>query len=435
MELGVRDSPKRAEEAMRMQAVKQKNNTATRYVLAALVLFLYYYIYRYVLQYNDDETSPTYSDTPFLFQAAKYLLLLLLLCAFFVHVLLRHRRGVKIDVLFVAASLLILQNVYIFLVSGDADAVTMCCCLFLALLIHFTAEETSLDAVDRLFAFFLHFAILYECVQIALYFIAGRLPALGYDTGNLTDVRFGGPWDAPNEFALLLAFLLPYAALRYQGWRRVLYVAVLIVMLILSWSLTGIATILLIAVVVGLKELFLRSRNALHTLTACVAGLCVLGAFGLVLYFNSDAIHAFVASKMGSIQGHLDGWDLSGLTLWNFLGLYPDMEFSEVGLIVLLRRGGVVQVLLFYGLGIYCAVRAGRLAKVHRGDAVRRRLYTGMQWYLIAFLIASFNLPMMVSFSNLGVFCVFVALTARAPCPAPAVPERAGEGNANKAPV
>ena len=46
MELGVRDSPKRAEEAMRMQAVKQKNNTATRYVLAALVLFLYYYIYR-----------------------------------------------------------------------------------------------------------------------------------------------------------------------------------------------------------------------------------------------------------------------------------------------------------------------------------------------------------------------------------------------------
>ena len=265
--------------------------------------------------------------------------------------------------------------------------------------------------------------------------IAGRLPALGYDTGNLTDVRFGGPWDAPNEFALLLAFLLPYAALRYQGWRRVLYVAVLIVMLILSWSLTGIATILLIAVVVGLKELFLRSRNALHTLTACVAGLCVLGAFGLVLYFNSDAIHAFVASKMGSIQGHLDGWDLSGLTLWNFLGLYPDMEFSEVGLIVLLRRGGVVQVLLFYGLGICCAVRAGRLAKVHRGDAVRRRLYTGMQWYLIAFLIASFNLPMMVSFSNLGVFCVFAALTARAPCPAAAVPERAGEGSTDKASV
>ena len=70
-----------------------------------------------------------------------------------------------------------------------------------------------------------------------------------------------------------------------------------------------------------------------------------------------------------------------------------------------------------------------------RGDAVRRRLYTGMQWYLIAFLIASFNLPMMVSFSNLGVFCVFVALTARAPCPAPAVSERAGEGSANKASV
>lgn len=334
-----------------------------------------------------------------------------------------------------AAGLLIIQNVYIFFVSGDSDAVTMCCCLFLALLIGLSSEETELGAIDRIFSFFLHFSILYECVQIALYFLVGRLPALGYDTGVLTDVRFGGPWDAPNEFALLLAFLLPYAALKYKGWRRALYVAVLSIMLILSWSLTGIATILLIVVVVGLKELFLRSKNALHTLTACVAGLCALGAFGLVLYFNSSAIHDFVASKMGSIQGHLDGWDLSGLSVWNLLGLYPDMEFSEVGLIVLLRRGGVLQVLLFYGLGIYCAARAGRLAKLHRGDAVCRRLYISMLWYLAAFLIASFNLPMMVSFSNLGIFCVFAAITARAPCPASAVSERAGEGSANTAPV
>ncbi len=412
-----------------------RKNATTHYVCAALILFLYYYIYRYVLQYNSDDTSPTYSNTPVLFQLAKYLILILLLAAFFVFVLLHFRKDARSDALFMAAGLLIIQNVYIFFVSGDSDAVTMCCCLFLALLIGLSSEETELGAIDRIFSFFLHFSILYECVQIALYFLVGRLPALGYDTGNLTDVRFGGPWDAPNEFALLLAFLLPYAALKYKGWRRALYVAVLIVMLILSWSLTGIATILLIAVVVGLKELFLRSKNALHALTACVAGLCALGAFGLVLYFNSSAIHDFVASKMGSIQGHLDGWDLSGLSVWNLLGLYPDMEFSEVGLIVLLRRGGVLQVLLFYGLGIYCAARAGRFAKLHRGDAVRRRLYTAMQWYLVAFLIASFNLPMMVSFSNLGIFCVFAAITARAPCPASAVSERAGEGSANTAPV
>ena len=412
-----------------------RKNATTHYVCAALILFLYYYIYRYVLQYNSDDTSPTYSNTPVLFQLAKYLILILLLAAFFVFVLLHFRKDARSDALFMAAGLLIIQNVYIFFVSGDSDAVTMCCCLFLSLLIGLSSEETELGAIDRIFSFFLHFSILYECVQIALYFLVGRLPALGYDTGNLTDVRFGGPWDAPNEFALLLAFLLPYAALKYKGWRRALYVAVLIVMLILSWSLTGIATILLIAVVVGLKELFLRSKNALHALTACVAGLCALGAFGLVLYFNSSAIHDFVASKMGSIQGHLDGWDLSGLSVWNLLGLYPDMEFSEVGLIVLLRRGGVLQVLLFYGLGIYCAARAGRFAKLHRGDAVRRRLYTAMQWYLVAFLIASFNLPMMVSFSNLGIFCVFAAITARAPCPASAVSERAGEGSANTAPV
>ena len=396
--------------------VLHRKNATTHYVCAALILFLYYYIYRYVLQYNSDDTSPTYSNTPVLFQLAKYLILILLLAAFFVFVLLHFRKDARSGALFMAAGLLIIQNVYIFFVSGDSDAVTMCCCLFLALLIGLSSEETELGAIDRIFSFFLHFSILYECVQIALYFLVGRLPALGYDTGVLTDVRFGGPWDAPNEFALLLAFLLPYAALKYKGWRRALYVAVLSIMLILSWSLTGIATILLIVVVVGLKELFLRSKNALHTLTACVAGLCALGAFGLVFYFNSSAIHDFVASKMGSIQGHLDGWDLSGLSVWNLLGLYPDMEFSEVGLIVLLRRGGVLQVLLFYGLGIYCAARAGRLAKLHRGDAVRRRLYISMLWYLAAFLIASFNLPMMVSFPNLGLFCIFAAIVSRDPC-------------------
>lgn len=105
-----------------------------------------------------------------------------------------------------AAGLLIIQNVYIFFVSGDSDAVTMCCCLFLALLIGLSSEETELGAIDRIFSFFLHFSILYECVQIALYFLVGRLPALGYDTGVLTDVRFGGPWMRPMNLPCCLLF-------------------------------------------------------------------------------------------------------------------------------------------------------------------------------------------------------------------------------------
>lgn len=59
-----------------------RKNATTHYVCAALILFLYYYIYRYVLQYNSDDTSPTYSNTPVLFQLAKYLILILLLAAF-----------------------------------------------------------------------------------------------------------------------------------------------------------------------------------------------------------------------------------------------------------------------------------------------------------------------------------------------------------------
>lgn len=62
--------------------VLHRKNATTHYVCAALILFLYYYIYRYVLQYNSDDTSPTYSNTPVLFQLAKYLILVLLMAVF-----------------------------------------------------------------------------------------------------------------------------------------------------------------------------------------------------------------------------------------------------------------------------------------------------------------------------------------------------------------
>ena len=44
---------------------KKTSNRATLLIGFALILFLFYYIYRYVLQMNDSGTSPTYADTTF----------------------------------------------------------------------------------------------------------------------------------------------------------------------------------------------------------------------------------------------------------------------------------------------------------------------------------------------------------------------------------
>ena len=66
---------------------RNKNKISSRATLLigfALNLFLFYYIYRYALQMNSSDTSPTYSDTTFFWKVAKYLLLLaiLVLCFF-----------------------------------------------------------------------------------------------------------------------------------------------------------------------------------------------------------------------------------------------------------------------------------------------------------------------------------------------------------------
>ena len=55
----------------------------TKTFFAAVVLYLYYYSYRYVLKVNSTGTSPTYGDTPFFLQFAKYAILLFLVCALF----------------------------------------------------------------------------------------------------------------------------------------------------------------------------------------------------------------------------------------------------------------------------------------------------------------------------------------------------------------
>ncbi len=80
-------------------------------------VYLYYYGYRYILRYNDSETSPTYSDTPLVLQIGKYILILLLIAIFLLYTFKKKIkiRGRKVLV-FMAFLVLILQELYCFII-------------------------------------------------------------------------------------------------------------------------------------------------------------------------------------------------------------------------------------------------------------------------------------------------------------------------------
>lgn len=391
---------------------RNKNKISSRATLLigfALILFLFYYIYRYALQMNSSDTSPTYSDTTFFWKVAKYLLLLAILVLCFFDLI---TEGIgKKHITFFAFSIFffIFLNLYAFLYNRSSDFVVVILCLLLSLYLIFVNGLISLNAIDKIFSFFMHFTIVYEVIQIILYFTTGRLPALGYDTGVITDVRFGGAWDAPNEFSIMIAFYIPYVHHKYKGIKRVVYFIVLFAMLLLTWSLTGIAAILGICVFAVVSRLYSKSKNIFAPILFIFSCLAVIGLFYV---FNARSIEEYILGKLESISGHLDGWDLSDLSVLNFLGLVSDMEFSETSFVLLLRRGGFLQVILFYAIGIVSIFWAGSLAKSIE-DPKAQKIFRSMQWYQTAFLLASFNLPFVYSFPNLGIFAIFLGIIYR----------------------
>lgn len=388
---------------------KKTSNRATLLIGFALILFLFYYIYRYVLQMNDSGTSPTYADTTFFWKAAKYFILLAILIFCFFDLITENIGKKHITIFAFFISFFIFQNLYAFLYNQSSDFVVVILCLLLSLYLIFTKGMVSLNIIDKIFSFFMHFTIIYEVIQIILYFAIGRLPALGYDTGVITDVRFGGAWDAPNEFSILIAFYIPYVYFKYKGIKRAIYFVLLFAMLLLTWSLTGIAAVLGLCIFAALISLYSKTRNIFAPILLIVYCLAVIG---LIFVFNVGHIEEFLLGKLGSINDHLNGWDLSGLSALNFLGIIPDMEFSETSFVLLLRRGGFLQVIVFYAIGIASVFWSGLVAK-SIDDAKARRIFRSMQWYQIAFLLASLNLPFVYSFSNLGIFAIFLGIIYR----------------------
>lgn len=391
---------------------KIKCNAMEKMIYSLTILFLYFYSYRYVLQYNSESTSPTYSNTPQSIQISKYIIMLVVILVFG----LQFKRFGTLKVQYrnriIMASIIIIlaQGCILLYISFNAEYLKMLMMFGVILLAIGSGHSLDVTNISKIFEIFLKYCILYEIVQIVLYFINGRLPALGYSTGKITDVRFGGPWDDPNGFAILLAFYFPYIIINFEKMKKVVYILILLTMLILTWSLTGIACFFVANFIFIMTQI--KNKKIFQRIVVCV-GIIFIGVV-IFVYKNHvgiiENLNYFIKYKQMSIKQHHSGWDVaSELSLTSVLGINPVNLGGEIGIVRLLSYGGgeIVFLMIFLLLdGIIKLIRKGSKSSNKQTKA----FLFGMVSYMVAFFLSLFNLPLMYSFSIFGLVSLSIVV-------------------------
>ncbi|HEY9857798.1 MAG TPA: hypothetical protein V6D05_18780 [Stenomitos sp.] len=381
-----------------MMKVLAKLNNATGLLKYLLLLSFYYLAYRYPFQINSAETSPTYSDTPFALQALKYLLFFLICTVFFLNSVRGKRRMVVsrehlLDFLFFGV-VFALPIGYSLLTS---DTVLLQTGIFFgALLLYFISRRKEIDILQirKWISVFLGLSIVVELIQLALYFGTGRLPALGYP--NSISLRFGSIWDDPNGFAFMICFFIPFVlAKRMKLAPKVMLTSVLLIMLVLTQSLTGIFA-LAVALIVGVFLLGVLVRKRQYWLQGfSLLGLYVMGMlFVVTVVLNLPIIKHFLELKSGSIDDHIEMMGLiQKAKLLNYVGLNPVGMIAETGYINIVCNFGLVYLVLYVAMLAYAAFRLIRKIR----DNVGRQgveVYYGAFFFVLSFAFGMGNLPL-----------------------------------------
>ena len=391
----------------------KRPRSITNTLAVIFVLYLFYYSYRYVFQYNSEVTSPSYSNTPVAISITKFVILLIF-CAILFLSLISDKINPAPAILCLFIGLFAIQELYAIITIGSIQSITALCCILPALIVLMFRASIDETPFDKICIIFLNYTIIYELIQILLYFSIGRLPALAYDTGILTDVRFGGPWDDPNGFSILLSFFIPYAYHKYKGLKRIIHVLILTASLILTWSLTGLACFILTLLCWGIISIRMRKKRITieKLAVACFVCLIVLLALIVIAVLFKSQIAIFIDSKSGSIAGHLQGFQIN-MSIGTLLGITPNAQNAESSIIMLLLRGGIIHLLLFYSLGFFAVRSAYRRVLTTNKSEKLYPLRKSIFFYQISFLFATVNLPFVYAFSNMGIFMLFLLLSFR----------------------
>lgn len=392
---------------------------ATKIFMALLLVGLYYMSYRYPFSINSSITSPTYADTPLFLQVGKYLILALIAMAAVVaserghgnrRRILREPRAMTVVGMAILAATGIVKG----LTTNNQDLISLSVVFFVGLACASMAESWHVDPLPlgKIVSVFAIIAVLFDGVQLALFYGIGRLPALAY-TGSVS-VRFGSVLDDPNGYALLVALMLPVAWIRWKGRTivRVLLAGGLIYSLIITQSFTGISAV---TVAVGIA-LFVRFRKAPSAIVFLAWG-GMIGAVVLYFYLNNSTFFSdLLVSKSGSFASHSASLDTGNLGWVDLIGMGTDSGFRESTYLSLLFYIGIPGLVLYIGLGIVAAVRLTGLARSLPGT--RGAIYWGFLVFTLAYLIGGLNMHFSGVFPVDLLYAVGIAVSVFTPMPA-----------------
>ena len=368
-----------------------------QYVSFLLILAFYYLSYRYPLQINSADTSPTYRDTPFVFAITKYVLVSILLLYYFMRAsislsLAKNKLSEAIGLvvilyLFTHAFLgsILSKNVYL-LEAGIFFVVILPIYVF-------KFSGISMSKLSKYVTCFIYLSIAFELLQVILFYSFGRLPALAYKDSLL--VRFGSIWDDPNGFSFVITFLIAFVVYgRCRFVRKVVLILILFSMLLITQSFTGIAAAVG-AFMAGswILVLFEKNKKTLKYITySTLFGIiCVASIFYLI---NTDLFAEMLFLKSDSISEHLNVIRvLENAGPLQLFGLSPYGLYGESGYVNILLNFGFIYLLLYMSIGVITVIRIVKAINKHKNKPGIEIFY-GMLYFVIAFYIGMLNLPL-----------------------------------------
>jgi hypothetical protein len=248
--------------------------------------------------------------------------------------------------------------------------------------------------LNKAISFVIKTALIVNTIQVYLFWYFGRLPALAY-YGSIS-VRFGSFLDAPNEFGIMLPWFFAFSCQYYQGKERLIILGGLFLSLLLTQSMTAIATFVIVILLVFLPFYFGKFyKYRIGTF------LSILFLSLLALTFYDDAysfLQTFMELKVDSVDVHLGGVELLyEMDFFNIFGFQPMNTWSELFYVGVLVNFGFIYLCLYVlVLCWFIGLAFVRCAKSQ--DRHKQIFYFGVGCYLLSLLIGNINLPYSASY-------------------------------------
>jgi len=265
------------------------------WILFGLIFF--YNFHKYIFKYGDTGTSPTYSDTPFIWKFSKYVIFMFVCVymSFKIKNKFRLSHGNWLFLFLISFNLLALVFFYFFsgqIIFDEFEYIIWFILYLILLLIDQSVIDNMVNFFNDKAKLFVSALVLFNIIAILNFILFKRLPALGYEDGL---VRFGGGWDDPNGFGFLCSVFAALAIER-KWW---LILVGLVLSIILTVSLSTYLDLILVLILTAY-----RGHDKINYKRSLIYVVLFIGLVFILFYFENQLLDLY-SIKKGSIDEHI----------------------------------------------------------------------------------------------------------------------------------